>query len=71
MLVLVEKLLAAASLRNQDLGIVAKRKNHPDQNWALIILATISPLDEVFDRAYVPEKIKRGVAVNIQEVAMP
>jgi hypothetical protein len=71
MVVLVDKLMAAAALQNHDLGIIVKRRNFPDQQWALIMLATISPADVIFDRAYVPEKVRRGVVANLQEVPMP
>lgn len=70
MLVIVDKLIAAATLQNLDLGIIPKRKNHPDQGWALIVLATLSPNDEIFARAYVPPIVKRNSA-KLQDVSMP
>lgn len=70
MLVVIDKLIAAATLQGHELGIVPKKKNHPDQAWALTVLASLSPDDEIFCRTYVPPAIKRSNA-RVNDVAMP
>jgi hypothetical protein len=56
MSVIIDKLVNAAETRGKDLGINLKRKNHPDQLWALHVLSTWYPQDEIFERGYVPPK---------------
>jgi hypothetical protein len=35
-------------------GIQTAKKNWPNQEWALIAIATLNPLDEIFARNYIP-----------------
>ena len=58
MVVLVDKLLALAEIRGFETGIVKSRKNFPDQQWILLSIATLNPLDEIFERTYLPPSAK-------------
>ena len=62
MVVLVDKLLALAEIRGFETGIVKSRKNFPDQQWILLSIATLNPLDEIFERTYLPPSAK---ALNV------
>jgi len=52
--VLVNKLLQQAGRYNLNTGINPNKKNWPDREWALLAIATLNPLDEIFSRNYLP-----------------
>ena len=52
--VLVNKLLQQAGRYNLNTGINPNKKNWPDREGALLAIATLNPLDEIFSRNYLP-----------------
>jgi hypothetical protein len=67
--VLVEKLLHQTERRRLETGIVPAKRNFPNVEWMLLVLATLSPDDEIFTKGYMPPQ--RARKESIAEVALP
>ena len=66
---LVEKLLHQTERRRLETGIVPAKRNLPNVEWMLLVLATLSPDDEIFAKGYMPPQ--RARKESIAEVALP
>jgi len=68
-LVLVEKLLRQTDRMNVETGIVVAKRNLPNVEWMLLVLATLTPNDEIFGKSYMPpQKVRKD---SIAEAALP
>ena len=52
-----------------ETGIVIAKRNLPNVEWMLLVLATLTPNDEIFGKSYMPpQKVRKD---SIAEVALP
>ena len=55
--------------RKLETGIVPAKRNFPNVEWMLLVLATLSPDDEIFAKGYMPPQ--RSRKETIADVALP
>ena len=56
-------------MRQFDTGIVIAKRNLPNVEWMLLVLAILTPNDEIFGKSYMPpQKVRKD---SIAEVALP